>query len=118
MSRRTQRVGDLLRAELSDLLLKRVRDPRVKMATVSRVEVSADLSYARVGVSVLGEDEEREEAVEALVHARGFLRSELARRLRHLRVIPELRFELDRGPEHSQRISDLLEELHADEQST
>lgn len=118
MSRRTQRVGDLLRAELSDLLLKRVRDPRVKMATVSRVEVSADLSYARVGVSVLGEDDEREEAVEALIHARGFLRSELARRLRHLRVIPELRFELDRGPEHSQRISDLLEELHADEQST
>lgn len=118
MSRRTQRVGDLLRAELSDLMIKRVRDPRVRMATVSRVEVSADLSYARVGVSVLGEEEEREDAVEALVHARGFLRSELARRLRHLRVIPELRFELDRGPEHSQRISDLLEELHGDEQST
>lgn len=118
MSRRTQRVGDLIRAELSDLLLKKVRDPRVRMATVSHVEVTPDLSYARVLVSVLGEDDDREETVEALVHARGFLRSELARRLRHLRVVPELRFELDRGPEHSQRISDLLEELHADEQST
>lgn len=112
MSRRTQRVADLLRQELAELLIHKVRDPRVQLATVSHVDVSPDLRRAEVKVSVLGEEEERREAVEALVHARGFLRSQLAHRLKSLKVTPELFFELDRGAEHSQRISDLLEDLH------
>jgi ribosome-binding factor A len=115
MSRRTQRVGDLLRAELAELLRRRVRDPRVQLATVTQVEVSADLQHARVSVSVLGNEADRQEAVDALNHARGFLRSQLAQRLDNLRVAPELKFLLDRGAEHSQRISDLLEELHGDD---
>lgn len=113
MSRRTQRVGDLLRTELNDLLRRRLKDPRVRLATISQVTVTADLQRARVSVSVLGEEDERLGCVEALNHARGFLRSSLASRVR-LRVTPELHFELDRGAEHSERISTLLEELHAD----
>jgi ribosome-binding factor A len=115
VSRRTLRVADLLRRELSELLIHRVRDPRVRLATVSHVEVSPDLRRAEVRVSVLGDEEQRNEAVAGLVHARGFLRSELAHRLKSLKVTPELVFELDRGAEHSQRISDLLEDLHDDE---
>lgn len=111
MSRRTARVEDLLRAELSELILREVQDPRVRLATVSAVDVSPDLRHARVRVSVLGEDAQRAETVEALQHARGFLRSRLAPRLR-LRVVPDLAFELDRGAEYSQRITDLLESLH------
>ena len=111
MSRRTQRVEDLLRAELSELILREVQDPRVRLATVSAVDVSPDLRHARVRVSVLGEEDQRAATVEALQHARGFLRSRLAPRLR-LRVVPELVFELDRGAEYSQRITDLLESLH------
>lgn len=118
MSRRTQRIGDLLRQELSELIMHRMQDPRVHLATVTHVEVSADLRHATVRVSVLGDEEHRTTAVEALDHARGFLRSELARRLRNLRVVPELVFKLDRGAEHSQRISDLLEELHVDDDSS
>jgi ribosome-binding factor A len=115
VSRRTLRVADLLRRELSELLIHRVRDPRVRLATVSHVEVSPDLRRAEVWVSVLGDEEQRNEAVAGLVHARGFLRSELAHRLKSLKVTPELVFELDRGAEHSQRISDLLEDLHDDD---
>jgi ribosome-binding factor A len=111
MSRRTDRLGDLLRSELSALLLRDVKDPRVKLATVTAVELAADLGHAVVKVSVLGEESARLAAVEALQHAKGFLRSELGRRLR-LRTTPELHFELDRGAEYSQRISDLLESLH------
>jgi len=110
MSQRTQRIGDLIRAELATLLQREVRDPRVGLATVSHVEVSRDLRYAMVRVSVLGEESQRTAAVEALEHAKGFLRRELARRL-SLRVTPELRFVLDRGAEHSQAISSLLDEL-------
>ena len=64
-----------------------------------------------IRVSALGDDARRSDALEALRHARGFLRTELAHRLR-TRVTPELVFELDRGAEHSQKISDLLESLH------
>ena len=117
MSRRTDRVGDLLRAELSDQLLKAVHDPRIKLVSVTGVDVSPDLRRAVVRVSALGEEEERQATVAALRHARGFLRTELAHRLR-TRVTPELVFELDRGAEHSQKISDLLESLHGRDESS
>ena len=85
-------------------------EARYGLSPVGSVTVSPDLGHARVRVSVLGEEAERKASVEALTHARGFIRRQLGRRLK-LRVTPELLFELDRGPEHSQRISDLLEEL-------
>jgi ribosome-binding factor A len=117
---RTGRVGDLLRAELADLVQREVHDPRIKHASLVGfvgVDVSPDLRRAVIKVSTLGSEEERLAAVAALEHARGFLRSELARRLR-LRVTPELHFELDRGAEHSQTIADLLESLHARDESS
>lgn len=114
MSRRTHRVEDLLRGELSDLLLRKVADPRARAATVSGVSVSADLQHAVVRLSVLGDDAEREEAVRALQGARSYLRVQLARRLRDMRRVPELVFELDRGPEHQRKITDLLEGLAHD----
>ncbi len=112
MSRRTERVEDLLRGELAILIQRELADPRVRLTTVSAVNVSPDLKQATVRVSVVGEEPARLASVEALRHARRFLRARLARQLRHMRSIPELSFELDRGAEHSQRISDLLETLH------
>jgi ribosome-binding factor A len=117
VSRRTDRVSDLLRAELSDLLLREIHDPRVKLASVTAVEVTPDLRRAVVRISVLGDDAQRQEAIDGLRHAKGFLRTELAHRLR-TRATPELIFELDRGAEHSQRISDLLEGLHGRDESS
>lgn len=111
MSRRTHRVEDLLRAELSSLILRRMNDPRVRLASISHVDVSPDLKRARVLLSALGSDSERQECLEALRHARGFLRTQLARGLRHMKSIPELLFELDEGPEYSQHISSILEDL-------
>jgi ribosome-binding factor A len=118
VSRRTDRVADVIRAELSDLLLREVHDPRVKLASVTEVVLTPDMRRAVVKVSVLlGEEQQRLETVEALRHARGFLRTELSHRLR-MRVTPELVFELDRGAEHSQRMSDLLESLHGPDESS
>lgn len=116
MTRRTDRVGELLQAEISRLLVRSVHDPRVRMASVAAVDVSPDLRRAVVRVSVLDESR-REESLTALRHAAGFLRHQLALNLRHMRVIPELVFEIDRGAEHSQRISDLLERLHDNDKS-
>jgi len=118
MSRRTDRVADVLRAELADLLLTAVHDPRIKLVSITEITVTPDLRRAIVKVSALGEETQRVETVEALRHARGFLRTELARRLKTMRVTPELVFELDRGAEHSQKISDLLESLHGRDESS
>jgi ribosome-binding factor A len=116
MSRRTERVGELLQSELSQLILRSLQDPRVRMTSVAAVDVSPDLRRAIVRVSVLDESQ-RQDSLTALRHAAGYLRRQLASRLRHMRVIPELIFELDRGAEHSQHISDLLERLHDHNQS-
>ena len=118
MTRRTDRVGDTLRAELSTIISRRVRDPRVSMTTVSTVEMSPDLKHARVFLSVVGDQAEREASLDALRHAAGFIRGQLAKELKRLRNIPELRFEIDRGAEYSQRISDLLENPDEHDKST
>jgi ribosome-binding factor A len=118
VSRRTDRVADVVRAELSDLLLRHVHDPRIRLVSVTGVDLSPDLRRAVIKVSALGEEAQRLETVEALRHARGYLRTELASRLRRMRVTPELVFELDRGAEHSQKISDLLESLHGPDENS
>jgi ribosome-binding factor A len=113
MKGRGGRVSDLLKAELSRIIQRDVKDPRKGLTTVADIHVSGDLSHAVVFLSVLGDDEARAASVEALKQARGFIRSQLAKSVR-LRRVPELEFKLDRGAEHSQRISDLLESLHDD----
>ena len=111
MSQRTDRVADSLRKELSVLLMREVRDPRVALATISRVKVARDLGHARIWISVLGDEEARQQTMEGIEHAKGFLRSQIGRRLK-LRVTPELAFELDRGAEYLQDMTQLLDKLH------
>jgi ribosome-binding factor A len=95
MSRRTQRLNDLLREELGQLLLHQVRDPRLSgVITVTSVQVVADLSLARVFISTLGGEEEKARAMEGAGAASGYLRRELAHRL-SLRRIPRLEFHRD-----------------------
>ena len=114
MSHRLVKIEEMLRSEIAHVIQREMKDPRVALATVSGVTVSSDLSHAQVRVSVLGDDDAaREAAVATLGRAAGFVRSQLARSVR-LRHVPELHFHLDRGAEHSQRISDLLESLHDD----
>ncbi len=110
MSRRTDRVADLLRKELSVILLREVSDPRIRLATLSEVSVTPNLEWARISVSVLGDEAERDACLEALGRATGFLRTLLGRRL-ELRTIPKLEFRLDRGAEYSLHMSQLLDEL-------
>jgi ribosome-binding factor A len=95
VSRRTQRLNDLLREELGQLLLHQVRDPRLSgVITVTSVEVASDLSLARVFISTLGGQEEKAEAMKGITSASGFLRRELAHRL-SLRRMPRLEFYRD-----------------------
>lgn len=105
---RTARVSRQILQDLSEIIERELKDPRVGMITLTSVQMTADLHTARVYFSRLGTAEEREDSKRALDRAAGFLRRELGHRLR-LRYLPELRFFLDDSLEVSERISKLLE---------
>jgi ribosome-binding factor A len=110
MTRRTQQVGELLREELTDIIRREVRDPRLGFWSITRVDVPTDLRSAHVYVSVLGSDEERTATLKALRSAAGFIRFHLKPRLR-MRQIPELDFRDDRSMEHAEAIGRTLREI-------
>ncbi|MBI3896156.1 MAG: 30S ribosome-binding factor RbfA [Acidobacteria bacterium] len=106
-SRRAERLADLIREELGNLLEYEVKDPRIGFATVTGVQLSGDLHTAIVSVSVLGDDEQKKQSLEGLTAAQGFLRTQLAHRL-GLRYAPAVTFRLDRTEETEQRIEELI----------
>jgi ribosome-binding factor A len=114
MSRRTERVNELLREEISDLLLREVKDPRVSgLVTVTEVDVSPDLRVAKVYISILGSEEDRDGTMAALGVASHFLHREIKRRLTIKRV-PELRFFRDDSMERGARLLALLDKTEAE----
>lgn len=109
---RAERIGDAMRAELGQMLQRDVKDPRIGMASVIRVEVARDLAVARVYVSVLDADQAAE-TLAGLASAASFLRGEVARRL-GLRQAPALEFRLDRSVDASLTVQRLLREVAPD----
>lgn len=99
-----------MKKEISDILRNELKDPRLGFITITSVEVSRDLSDAKVYVSVLGSREDMEHSMEALKSAHGFIRREIGHRIR-LRVTPEIRFIYDESIEHGAHIGRLLEQI-------
>lgn len=114
MSTRTDRVSDLIKDEISRLLLREVRDPRVGFVTITGASVSPDLKNVRVYVSVLGEPKARQESLKALNAASGYFRRSLFKNLR-LRFAPSVLFELDDSLERGDRIERVLRQIHGED---
>jgi ribosome-binding factor A len=106
--RRGARLAEEVREQVADIVA-RLKDPRIGFVTVTRAELSGDLSLARVFVGVLGDEEARRKGLEGLRSAGGFVRRELGRRLK-LRLTPEVRFEYDKGLDATDRVARLLGE--------
>jgi ribosome-binding factor A len=104
---RTRRVGEQVQRELAAMIRDEIKDPRLGLVSVTAVMVSRDLSHAKVFVSVLGDAEQTAASVRVLKNAAGFLRHRLGKIL-HIRVIPELRFYLDRSLEEGARMGALI----------
>ena len=103
-------VGEMLREELTDIVRKEVKDPRLAFWSITHVDVPADLRTARVYVSVLGTEQERSDTLAAMRSASGFIRFHLKPRLR-MRQIPDLEFRDDRTMEEADEITRVLREL-------
>ncbi|HEY7648632.1 MAG TPA: 30S ribosome-binding factor RbfA [Methylomirabilota bacterium] len=110
--KRLDRVNQLIREEISLLLQRELKDPRLGFVTVTHVETSPDLRIAKVFVSVLGDEAQWTASLTALASARGFVRNWLRQHL-DLRQTPELDFRADRSMEHAARIQELLRQLGA-----
>lgn len=111
MSHRIPRINQLLRQELSDMLQRHVKDPRLgHFVAVTEVSTSSDLKYAKVFISFIGSEEEKQKTLEALAAASGFLRREMARNLK-LRRIPELSFHWDSSIERGDYLMRLIDQI-------
>jgi ribosome-binding factor A len=107
---RSYRVAEAIKEEISALLQKGIKDPRIGFVTVVDVEVSGDLRHARVFVSVMGDEDQKANTLRGLQSAAGFVRSEIGRRLRLFNT-PEIRFALDDSIERGVRVSTILRDL-------
>lgn len=107
---RPKRVGYLIREEISEIIMKRLKDPRVGFVTITQVEVTRDLRRAKVYVSVMGSEEEKISSLDGLRSAKSFIKRELGKRIR-LKFMPELDFVYDGSMEHAFRIESILKEL-------
>jgi ribosome-binding factor A len=106
--KRSERVGDQIRMEIADILMTKVKDPRIGFVTVTSVRVSDDLRNAKVFISVLGPEAAR--SFQGLEAARPFIRSELGRRLK-LRFVPDLSFREDHTAEEAAKIYKLMDDM-------
>lgn len=118
-SSRRQRVADQIQKELAGLIQREMKDPRLGMITVSAVDVSRDLAYADVFITILGKNEadERKQTLEILTRGGGFLRGKLARAMK-LRIVPALRFRYDESIERGAHLSSLIEDARKKDQAS
>jgi ribosome-binding factor A len=107
--KRSERVADLIREEIADLIMYKLKDPRIGFVTVTGVEMSPDLKMAKVYVSIFKE-EEREETLEILNSSRSFMRSSLSKRLR-MKFIPTIEFRLDTSIDYGFKMDKLLKDI-------
>lgn len=110
---RSNRVAESIHKEVSSLLLKGLKDPRVGFVTITAVDVTRDLRHARIYFSVIGDENERENAQKGLNSSASYIRRELGQRLR-MRYVPEIQFKYDSSLEYGNRIESLIREIHSD----
>lgn len=111
MSHRANRVGEQMKKELSEIIGRKMKDPRIGFVTVTDVQVTGDLQQAKVYISVLGDEEQKKKTLKGLAKATGFIRTEVGQRIR-LRKTPEIIFEFDESIDYGNRIESLLHQLH------
>ena len=111
---RANRVGEQMKKELGEIIGRKIKDPRIGFVTVTDVQVTGDLQQATVYISVLGDENQRENTLLGLAKAKGFIRSEIGQRIR-LRKTPEITFEFDESIGYGNRIDTLLHQIKNDE---
>jgi ribosome-binding factor A len=111
--KRSERLGELILAEVSDLVAREIKDPRIGFVTFTRVQLSDDLRFTKIFASILGSEEEKARTLQGLSSATGYIRRHLGRVLR-LRYTPELTFLADESLAQGAKIAQLLRQIHVE----
>ena len=114
MSIKTERLANVLLKEISSILMLEVKDEDIKFVTITHVDLSSDLSYAKVYCTVLN-DEMKDKTLKDLNNAKGFIRNELIKRKIEMRKIPELSFIFDESIEYANKIEKIIEKMHKED---
>ena len=114
MSIKIERLANVLSKEISNILLLEIKDKDIKFVTITHVDLSSDLSYAKVYCTVL-DDDKKDLILKDLNNAKGFIRSELIKRKIEMRKIPELTFIYDESIEYGNKIEKIIEEIHKED---
>ena len=114
MTQRQQKLKELLKEQVSEIIHRELKDPRLGFVTVTDAEITADLRYGKVFVSIMGTDEEREKSMAVLKNSQRFVRQAFAKRV-SMKVLPEIEFRLDASVDRGVRIFELLEEIRRDD---
>ena len=113
MSIKTERLANLLVKEISSILMTEIKDEDIKFVTITHLDLSSDLSYAKVYCTVLN-DENRDKCIHDLNGAKGFIKTELAKRKLEIRRIPDLRFIYDESVEYGNKIENIINKINKD----
>lgn len=116
MTTRQERVKELLKIEISDIIMKEIKDPRLGFVTITDAEITKDLRHAKIYISVYGDEKAKAETLAVLQSAAGYIRGIFGRRV-HMKIIPEITFKIDTAVEYGARIFELLQQVepHDDE---
>lgn len=115
-TQRCQRIGDQLRGEISAMLQRDIKDPRIGFVTIMDVEVAPDLSHATVYFTVFGSEDEKSESLQGLQSTASYMRREMGRRL-HLKRIPQLHFRYDKTTDKGAHMEDIFSQIKEEDQS-
>lgn len=108
---RSNRVGELIKEEIAELILHKLKDPRIGFVSVTRVEVSQDLRHAKVFISVYGDEKAKKKSIKGLESAKGFIRQKIGERIR-MRYLPEIIFKVDDSILEYFRLGEILSSIH------
>jgi len=111
--KRSQRIQELIHEEISKLIQRGLKDPRIGFTTVTKVELTDNLKLAKIFVSIMGSEQEKIDTLEGLNSAKGFVRNTMSKNL-YLKYIPELEFRRDDNADHVEKISRIINELHSE----
>ena len=114
MSIKTERLGNMLHREISNILMTEVKDKDLNFVTITKVDLSSDLSYAKVYFTTLNEDKEK--VIKDINNAKGFIRSLLMKKKIEMRIIPELTFVYDESIDYGNKIESIIEKIHEKEE--
>lgn len=114
---RSQRVAEAIKRRMGEIIIRRIKDPRVGLISVTKVEVSADLRQASIYISIYGDEESKIQTIEGLENAKGFIRQEIGRGMK-LRYLPQISFRIDGSIEESFRLKEILDSLTKEQEAT